>query len=62
MGLKTEIRDHLNVCKTEATLNDFKIVSSDNNPFRLKIKESLFIKKDRTILNKNVYSTPLYLF
>ena len=62
VGLQTEIRDHLNTCKTEATLDDFKIVSSDNNPFRLKIKESLFIKKDRTILNKNVYSTPLHLF
>ena len=29
---------------------------------KLKIKESLLIKRDRPDLNKNIYSTPLYLF
>ena len=62
VGLQTEIRDHLKTCKTEAKFDDFKIVSSDNNSLRLKIKESIYIKRDRPILNKNVYSTPLYLF
>ena len=62
VGVQTEIKEHATICKHKPTLDDFKIISKDNDSLRLRIKESLYIKKDRTNLNKNVYSTPLYLF
>ena len=62
VGVKTEIKEHSQVCKISPTVENFRIISNDNNSLKLKIKESLYIKRDRTNLNKNVYSTPLYLF
>ena len=62
VGVGTEIKSHLKTCKCKSTIKDFKIVASDDNPQRLRIKESLLIKKDQPSLNKNTYSTPLYLF
>ena len=62
VGVQTEIKDHTKTCAYTPTLDDFKIISKDNDSLKLRIKESLYIKKDRTNLNKNVYSTPLYLF
>ena len=62
VGVKTEIKEHSKSCNTVPSIKNFKIISSDDNTLRLKIKESLYIKRDRTNLNKNVYSTPLYLF
>ena len=62
VGVQTEVKTHLNTCKTLCDLNNFKVLTGDNDVMRLKIKESLLIKKDGPSLNKNVYSTPLYLF
>ena len=62
VGVPTEIKDHINTCKTTANMNNFKIVESEHNVLKLKILESLYIKRDRSNLNKNVYSTPLFLF
>ena len=62
VGVKTEIKEHSKTCNSIPSLKDFKIISNDDNTLRLKIKESLYIKKDLTNLNKNVYSTPLFLF
>lgn len=62
VGVSTEIKSHLKTCKCKASIKDFKIIASDDNPLKLRIKESLFIKKDQPVLNKNTYATPLYLF
>ena len=62
IGVQTEIKDHIHTRNCKISLDNFKIVSQDNDSMRLKIKESLFIKRDRPNLNKMVYSTPLYLF
>ena len=62
IGVGTDFKSDLKSCKCKATINDFKIITSDDNPHRLRIKESLLIKKDQPALNKNTYSTPLYLF
>ena len=62
VGVRTEIKDHSRTCKTTAQIENFKIIESEHNPIKLKILESLYIKRDRSNLNKNVYSTPLFLF
>ena len=62
VGVETEVKSHLNICEGLCNFTNFKVSTGDNNVMRLKIKESLLIKKDEPNLNKNVYSTPLYLF
>ena len=42
VGVRTEIKDHSTKCKTTPSLDDFNIISNDNNSLRLKIKESLY--------------------
>ena len=62
IGVPTEIKSHIGICGTPCDINNFNILTGDRNTMKLKIKESLLIKKDKPDLNKNVYSTPLYLF
>ena len=62
VGVETEVKSHLNICEGLCNFTNFKVSTGDNDVMRLKIKESLLIKKDEHNLNKNVYSTPLYLF
>ena len=62
VGVQTEIKSHIATCKTSCDFDNFKVLTGDSDVMRLKIKESLLIKKDGPNLNKNVYSTPLYLF
>ena len=38
------------------------ILAQGTNKFLLEIKESLLIKRDKPILNKNISSAPLFLF
>ena len=42
--------------------DDFKVLGREPNNWFLEIKESLFIKRDRPSLNKNIYSQELLLF
>ena len=42
--------------------DDFPILAQETNKFLLEIKESLLIKCDKPILNKNISSAPLFLF
>ena len=44
------------------SFDDFDILASDTNNFRLLIKESLLIKRDKPILNRTIKSFPLKLF
>ena len=56
----TAIRDHMLLCNHVVSLEDFKILASSNSEFHLKIKESLFISRDKSDLyNNEVFATLL---
>ena len=59
---ESAIRDHLLNCNNIASFEEFTILANGNNKFALEIKESLLIKRDRPILNKNINSAKLFLF
>ena len=54
--------DHLLLHNHDSDLNDFTILTRDNNGFKLLIKESLLISRDLPVLNKNIKSIELLLF
>ena len=58
----TAVKDHMLFCDHIVSLDDFKILTSSNSEFHLKIKESLFISRDKPELNRNEKSLPLCLF
>ena len=60
----TAVRQHILDTKHEASFDDFEIIGRERtrNDFKLKIKESLLIKKYKPILNENIQSIPLMLF
>ena len=60
--LSTAVRDHMLDCNHIVTWDDFKVLGTESNHWLLEIKESLFIKRDRPWLNKNIYSQELFLF
>ena len=45
-----------------ASFEDFTILLKENNKFKLHLKESLLIKRDKPELNKNIYSYRLGAF
>ena len=53
---------HLLNCNYSPTFKDFSVLCHENKKYRLKLKESLFIMRDRPTMNRNISSTPLYLF
>ena len=59
---ESAIRDHLLNCNNIPSFEKFTILANGNNEFVLEIKESLLIKRDRPILNKNISSAKLFLF
>ena len=60
--LSTSVRDHMLECDHTVTWDDFKVMERESNHWLLEIKESLFIKRDKPSLNKNIYSQELFLF
>ena len=60
--LSISVRDHMLDCNHVVAWDDFKILGRESNNWLLEIKESLFIKRDRPSLNKNIYSQELFLF
>ena len=60
--LSTFVRDHMLGCNRVVAWDDFKVLGRESNHWLLEIKESLFIKRDRPSLNKNIYSQELFLF
>ena len=60
--LSTSVRDHMLDCNHVVAKDDFKVLGRESNHWLLEIKESLFIKRDRPSLNKNIYSQELFLF
>ena len=59
---ESSVRDHLLLCNHSPSFEDFTILAHGTNKFSLEIKESLLIKRDKPVLNKNISSAPLYLF
>ena len=53
---------HLFNCNYSSTFEDFSVLCHKNKKYLLEVKESLLIMRDRTSMNRNVCSTPLYLF
>ena len=58
----TTVRDHMLVCDTIVCPDNFIILGRDNFNTHLKIKESLFIMKEKPSLNIQGKSIPLTLF
>ena len=60
--LSTSVRNATLDCNHTVALDDFKVLGRESNHWLLEIKKSLFIKRDRHSLNKNLYSQELFLF
>ena len=60
--LSTSVCDHMLECDHIVTWDDFKVLWRESNHCLLEIKESLFIKRDKPSLKKNIYSQKLFLF
>ena len=60
--LSTSVRDHMPVCDHKVVHENFKFLGNESSRYLLELKDSLFIKRDRPSLNKNLYSQELLLF
>ena len=59
----TTVNDHAKQCKSETSLDDFCLLGRDNSSkTNLRIKESLFIHRDKPEINIQGNSIPLALF
>ena len=56
------IGDHLLECDNNPSFDEFAILLHRNKKYLLEIKESLLIKCDQPVLNKNISSAALHLF
>ena len=59
---QSAVSDHLLQCDCSIIFDDFDILASETNNFRLLIKESLLIMCDKPVLNRTTTSFPLKLF
>ena len=58
---ESSIRDHLLECDNNSSFDDFTILAHGNKKYLLEIKESILIKRDQPVLNKNISSTTVHL-
>ena len=56
------ICDHLLHCNFLPSFDNFSVLAHENKKYLLEIKESLIIMRDKPSLNRNINSSPLYLF
>ena len=56
------IKEHLLFCNRTPDFEDFSILATNNNDFKVMLMESLLIYRDYPPLNKNKQSLPLELF
>ena len=56
---ESAVSDHRLECDCVISFDDFDVLASDTNNFRLLIKESLLIKRDKLILNHTIKSFSL---
>ena len=61
-GQSTAILEHTLFCRGTPSFSDFNVLARDANDFKLTLKESLLISRDKPLLNKTVQSMPLELF
>ena len=59
---QSAISDHLLQCNCAINFDDFSILATDCNKFKLLLGENLLIKRDKPILNRTIKSFPLELF
>ena len=59
---ESAVSDHLLQCNCAIDFDHFDVLASDTNSFRLFIKKSLLIKRDKPVLNHTVKSFPLKVF
>ena len=59
---KSAIFHHVLLDGQKASFDNFSIPLKESNPFKLQLKESLLVSRDKPISNKNIYSFPLELF
>ena len=57
----SSIRDHVMTCGSDIPIDNFKIVANNNKEIDLRIIESIFIHKDKPMLNDTNSSFPLKL-
>ena len=60
--MQSAISDHLLQCNCTINFDDFDILAAESNKFKLPLRESLLIKRDRPILNRTIKSFPLEMF
>ena len=56
------VKEHLLFCNHKTDFEDFPILATNNNDFKVTLMESLLINRDHPPLNKNEQSLPLELF
>ena len=62
MPKKSAIFDHILLDGHKASFDNFSILLKESNTFKLQLKESLLISRDKPVLSKNIYSFLLELF
>ena len=56
------IKVHLSLCHHAPDFEDFSILATNNNDFKVTLMESLLMNRDHPPLNKKQQSLPLELF
>ena len=59
---ESAIRDHLLNCNNIPSSDEFTILAYGHHKYILEMKESLLIKRDRPVLDKNISCAKLFLF
>ena len=54
--------DHILQCSCTINFDNFDILVAESNKFKLRLRESPLIKRDKSILNGTLKSFPLALF
>ena len=58
----SDIKEHHLFCNHSSDFDDFSILASNSNDFKVTLMESLLTNRDHPHLNKNRYLLPLELF
>ena len=56
------IKEHHLFCNHSSGFDNFSIIASNNNEFKVTLMKSLLVNRDHPPLNKNRHSLPLELF
>ena len=56
------VKEHLLCCNHTPAFEDFSILATNNDDFKVTLMESLLINRDHPLLNENKQSLPLELF